>query len=217
MSETHTLSLMKDGGLWRSRCSCGWRSLICRSKGAAERSKFYHGGSTVPTVTSKRSRRPAALRRAPGARRAALYVSAGEAALDTLARTRKAPTAQTRAADKARREEAAVKAVVREACVERDGYCRLALRGAPWRWTTDPAPLGPCGGASEWAHIGAFKRFKTRNQAPTRRHTTAGSLMFCAEHHHAYDAGRLTIHGGAAGADGLLRYARGGVTYEEAA
>lgn len=56
----HAMALAKDGGLWRSRCVCGWESKLCRSKAAAERSKFYHVGSP-PTVTSKRSRTPVAI------------------------------------------------------------------------------------------------------------------------------------------------------------
>ncbi len=107
-----------------------------------------------------------------------------------------------------RREGAVVKSV-RPQVVVRDGYCRMANKG-----------LGPCGGNSEWAHLGESKRFKTRGMEPELRHTTAGSLMACTTHHTAYDKGRgdgrlhikeLTERR----ADGPLRFTRGQASYEE--
>lgn len=108
-----------------------------------------------------------------------------------------------------KRQEAKVVKDVRQQCVDRDGYCRIANKD-----------MGPCSGPSEWAHLGEKKRFKTRGQAPEVRHTTAGSLMACKAHHDAYDKGtgddRLVIEAlGYIGADGLLRYRRHGIVYEE--
>ena len=86
---------------------------------------------------------------------------------------------------KARRKRRAAKVVksVRAQCVARDGFCRIS------RPAMDLAgrPLGDCAGPSEWAHMAAARRWKTRGQAPEVRHTTAGSLMLCRGHHNAYD------------------------------
>ncbi len=88
------------------------------------------------------------------------------------------PTAKARA--KRRRAERPVVKSVRAQCVERDGYCRLAA-------------LSPCNGPSEWAHLGAKKRARTRGMLPEERHTKAGSFMACRRHHQLYDAGLIEI------------------------
>lgn len=96
--------------------------------------------------------------------------------------------------------------VVRAECAARDGYCRLA----------GVARFPPCSGPSEWAHVGEHRRFKTRGMEPEARHTTAGSVMFCADHHHLYDANRLQITAlTERQCDGPLRYELDGVVYEE--
>lgn len=66
---------------------------------------------------------------------------------------------------------------IRALCVERDGYCLMALLGV----------VG-CSGPSEWAHVGQHRRCFTRGKAPEQRHTTAGSAMLCQKHHREYDA-----------------------------
>lgn len=81
---------------------------------------------------------------------------------------------------------------IRAQVAERDGWCRVRRDG----WTDAILMVfGACNGASEWAHLGDKKRFKTRGLPPEERHTTAGSLMLCEKHHDAYDEGRLTILG----------------------
>ena len=104
-----------------------------------------------------------------------------------------------------RRAEKKVADVVRAACVERDGYCRLR-REFPLDYLIR-ASLFTCYGPSEWAHLGDKKRFKTRKMAPHERHTTAGSAMLCATHHRRYDRGELTIQPlSERGADGPLSF-----------
>jgi hypothetical protein len=100
-----------------------------------------------------------------------------------------------------KRQEARHAGEVRADVERRDGYCRL--RGSD--------EFGPCGGASEWAHLGDKRRFKTRGMAPEDRHTTADSLMLCTRHHQdgpfAYDRNRMTIEKMTTeGADGPLRF-----------
>ena len=106
------------------------------------------------------------------------------------------PKPELRARTKRRQKRLAAKVVkaVRAQCVTRDDYCRchwLAHGVGDW--------IGPgvdlCRGPSEWAHLGEQKRFKTRGQPATVRHTTAGSLILCRRHHHDYDQGRLIIDG----------------------
>lgn len=109
-----------------------------------------------------------------------------------------------------KRQAAKVVQHVRAQCVERDGDCRIG------EWEHNPHDLHDdaltgdgqraivCDGRSEWAHLGAQKRFKTRGQPATTRHTTAGSLMLCQRHHRDYDAGRLEIVG--ADANGVLDF-----------
>src|SRR5260221_361379 len=88
------------------------------------------------------------------------------------------------------RREAKVNKSVRAQCVDRDGECRLQIvvddKNVIW-------PMELCIGKSEWAHLGTKKRFKTRGQAADQRHSTWGSLMFCARHHRDYDRARLVI------------------------
>ena len=83
-----------------------------------------------------------------------------------------------------KRQEAKVAKSVRAACVERDGYCLIASR-VPF---SVRVLLGACEGPSEWAHVGAHRRFNTRGMEPQERHTTGGSCMLCQKHHRAYDA-----------------------------
>ncbi len=93
-------------------------------------------------------------------------------------RKKPGPTAKHRA--KRRRAEHPVAKSVRAECVERDDYCRLM-------------ELSRCEGPSEWAHLGANKRARTRGMAPELRHTKAGSFMACRRHHRRYDAGQIEI------------------------
>ncbi len=93
---------------------------------------------------------------------------------------------------KADAHERSVKDQVRAACVERDGYCRVAslAKQDTRMWQADEFP---CSGWSEWAHLGEHRRAKTRGQIPEARHTVAGSLQLCTAHHFAYDERTLTI------------------------
>lgn len=107
---------------------------------------------------------------------------------------------------------------VRQACVFRDGYCRLAkFVGA-----------GACRGPSEWAHFDKWKRWKTMGQDPEQRHCTQGSLMLCQRHHLFYDGKFPRLNERKAFtlliealsdryADGPLAFTFNGVRYEEAA
>lgn len=102
------------------------------------------------------------------------------------------------------RHEAAIKKAVRAECVKRDGDCLIASR-LP-RSLRDL--LGPCGGSSEWAHVGRHRRCFTRGQAPEIRHTTAGSGMLCDTHHAAYDAHAFDFETYEQGMDGLIGIVR---------
>ena len=106
------------------------------------------------------------------------------------------PKPRTRTQAKAARDRAEAKVIkaVRAACVERDGHCRMAWHDVP----------GLCDGALEWAHLGKWKRSKTRGLSPEQRHHTRGSFMACRRHHRQYDAGELIITYGPDGADGEL-------------
>lgn len=120
---------------------------------------------------------------------------------------------------KARAHQAEVKVIsaVRAKTSRRDGPCRLAwVCAMPRRWDGVEA-FGACRGPSEWAHLGAHRRCKTRGQPPEARHTTAGSLMMCKRHHNAYDDHRIEITPMTPrGADGPLRWTCGTFIYEEA-
>jgi hypothetical protein len=100
-----------------------------------------------------------------------------------------------------KRKDDTVATAVREQVSLRDGFCRYGYDVRPGRRFSE------CRGLSEWAHFGAWKRFKTRGQAPEERHTTAGSLQLCTKHHGDYDAGRLVIVARTdRGCNGPLRY-----------
>lgn len=70
---------------------------------------------------------------------------------------------------------------------DRDGYCRLI----------GVKVFGTCDGKSEFAHVGQYRRFKTRGMAPTERHKRSGGIRLCSCHHRtgqfAYDANRIVI------------------------
>lgn len=128
------------------------------------------------------------------------------------------PKGPTRKQLKARadRGEAKVKKSVRAQCDARDGDCRIG-----WHNAVDeikdvygpelfvPSLYDGCDGPPQWAHLHSHRRSQTRGQAATKRHTTAGSLMLCAEHHQQYDAHQLQIRClTRQGADGPLRFTR---------
>ena len=119
------------------------------------------------------------------------------------------PKPEARKRVKARRKRQAAKVVksIRAQCVERDGSCRFeSWEDHPDDFHSD-ALEGICDGPAEWAHLGAQKRFKTRGQPPTHRHTTAGSLIVCRAIHRAYDEGRIAIEPQTElGADGPLTF-----------
>lgn len=111
------------------------------------------------------------------------------------------PEPLKRAKARRKRQEAKVVKSVRAQVEARDGLCRL-YRDAYLQRRFLAA--GMCEGASEWAHLGDMRRFKTRGKAPELRHTTAGSLMLCTKHHQDYDQGRMVIEGH--DANGVLRF-----------
>lgn len=83
---------------------------------------------------------------------------------------------------KKRRADDAVAKAVRAECVERDGVCRY------WNDVFASAFVAiDCEGPSEWAHMHARRRSKTRNQAPGIRHDTKYSMQLCRKHHDQYD------------------------------
>ncbi len=85
-------------------------------------------------------------------------------------------------AKKDRAEDAQIQRV-RAACVERDGDCRLLNKNC-----------GPCGGASEWAHLERKRRAHTRGRPPHDRHTTEDTMMLCTAHHQSYDRREFMVH-----------------------
>lgn len=97
-------------------------------------------------------------------------------------------TAKRQKAKRKRLESKQVKSV-RAECVERDVYCLIRTRATHF----DKFSLDQCRGPSEWAHFGKHRRCHTRGQAPTERHTTAGSGMLCQRHHRAYDAHEFDV------------------------
>jgi len=119
------------------------------------------------------------------------------------------PEPKKRVKDRAKRAEQKVEQFVRAQCVLRDGDCRVgSILNRLFVLT-----FCRCGGESEWAHLEDKRRFKTRGQDPEVRHTTAGSLMLCTEHHQDYDQHRLEIEPlTEAGADGRLRIVRNGLS-----
>lgn len=84
--------------------------------------------------------------------------------------------------------------VTHDAVTKRDGYCRLQrlLRTATVL-KIDVKAFGPCVGASELAHFGDWRRYRTRGKTPEKRHCTQGTLKLCRQHHLLYDAHKLTI------------------------
>lgn len=99
---------------------------------------------------------------------------------------------------KKRRADDAVAKTVREKCVERDGYCRIGNTqrcdqvlfrvGDSFSICANVDPWGGiCRGPSQWSHMEARRRSKTRNQAPEIRHDTKYSFMACRQHHDQYD------------------------------
>ncbi len=107
------------------------------------------------------------------------------------------PTPQRKVKARRGRVESKVAQAVRAQVAARDGDCRLHGIG-----------FGDCGGESEWAHLGKFRRFATRGMPPERRHVTTGSLMLCTAHHDRYDGRqrpRIYIEAlSSRGADGRL-------------
>jgi len=119
------------------------------------------------------------------------------------------PEPRKRAKARQSRAEASVIQRVRAACVERDGECRLAatLFGRE------------CFGASEWAHMGEKRRYKTRGLPPEERHSTVWTCQLCSFHHtlyddkgHPFDTIEITALDSVKGADGILRISRGSVS-----
>ena len=108
-----------------------------------------------------------------------------------------------------RRQERKLIDSVRAQCVDRDGTCRVGRN-------LTLGFLGPCGGHPEWAHIGDFRRFKTRRMDPTFRHQSAHSAMLCGAHHDLYDAHVFDIQELTdQGADGPLAFVKGELRFEE--
>jgi hypothetical protein len=94
------------------------------------------------------------------------------------------------------RKDARYAKTIRSQVAARDGECRIGNWEAhPDDVHADALESEHCDGVSEWAHLGDRKRFRTRGQAPSLRHTTAGSVMLCTNHHRMYDRGELTIIG----------------------
>lgn len=94
-----------------------------------------------------------------------------------------------------RRDESKVIKSVRADVAARDGYCRLRYRDRAVREAIETM-FGPCGGESEWAHLGDHRRFKTTRKPVWERHTTGGSCMLCSEHHRGtrgYDSNAMEI------------------------
>ena len=133
---------------------------------------------------------------------------------------RRTPVRRSKARTAKRRAEIKVIAAVRARVADRDYYCRLYWQDTETR-TAIAAVFGACGGPSEWAHWGPWRRSKTRGQDPHERHTTRGSLMLCAVHHRtgpsAYDAGGMTITAlyERRGCNGRLRFKRGDAVWTE--
>ena len=100
------------------------------------------------------------------------------------------PKPERRKTTKARkdRQEAAVKAQVRAACVERDGGCRFTMfheRTGMTRFTAHG--LKGCDGSSHWCHLPPKTRAHTRRMPPEERHSTAWTIMACKFHHDRLD------------------------------
>ncbi len=100
---------------------------------------------------------------------------------------------------------------VRGDVMTRDGVCRLAFVVGEFRFR-----IGRCEGVSEFAHLGEFRRFKTRGMLPEERHNTPGTMSLCTKHHRLYDAHTMNIEALTEdGADGAMRFTVGDVVFEE--
>jgi hypothetical protein len=82
---------------------------------------------------------------------------------------------------------------------ELDAWCRLEPLNA-----RELALVGPCKGGMTWAHLPDWRRSKTRNEEPEKRHTLQGSFKCCVGHHAALDQKKFGIAHGEDGADGLM-------------
>jgi hypothetical protein len=98
------------------------------------------------------------------------------------------------------RAEAKVIKAVRAEVLERDGRCRL-----DW-WDGNSNLI--CHGELEMAHIGEWRRSKTRGMKPEDRHHSRGCAILCTRHHRLYDAHEFDLEYGPAGADGPLTVVR---------
>ena len=114
-------------------------------------------------------------------------------------------TGPSRQAEQTRQRRAAdvVAKLERARCDERDGYCRLWHR-----------PGFFCAGASDWAHLPAWRRSKTRGRPAVERHVGV-TIKLCRYHHDLLDTHFLRIDGTAANADGPMRFRLGRVVYDE--
>lgn len=138
-------------------------------------------------------------------RRATKQLNAATKALSDYYEHAPIPKPPRRKAVKARktRAEQTVARNVRAACVKRDGHCRIMFDEYHTVWVL----AMDCRGPSEWAHMHARRRSKTRGMAPEVRHDTTHSLMLCKYHHELYDAKQLFITAlTRKGADGQLKY-----------
>ena len=99
------------------------------------------------------------------------------------------PKPEPRKRTKARkaRTEAAVKKIVREACVVRDGHCLFLRRIEELRFVGWPPG---CSGPSEWAHLPPWTRARTAKMPSEQRHSTRVSAMLCRTHHDHLDGRR---------------------------
>jgi hypothetical protein len=108
------------------------------------------------------------------------------------------PERRSRQKARERSHESAVIRRVRAEVARLDGFCRL------WR-----GQMGPCRGASEWAHLERFRRSRTIGWAPEDRHRVDGTLMLCDGHHDDYDQHRMDIEElTPRGTRGALRFKR---------
>lgn len=94
------------------------------------------------------------------------------------------PEPLARVRNRKRRRDQTADKVTRELVRMRDLDCRFPKEAREW-W--------PCRGPWTRAHLGEFKRFKTRGKPPEERHRVDQSCGLCAGHHADYDAGELAI------------------------
>lgn len=103
-----------------------------------------------------------------------------------------------RAMSATRRKEAALVAKVFTEIEPRDGHCVIATRAMRM------VSVGDCEGDSTPMHIGEWRRFNTRRQAPEARHSRTTIARGCVKHHNAYDAHEWDLSYDGRGADGPL-------------